>query len=67
MYYELTPAYGRDYKNAAAVKADWESDKDFKGDFQLGFATVNRADIPKPCTVILRYDRDRKLTTIKVK
>ena len=25
----LTPAYGRDYKTAAAVRADWEADKDF--------------------------------------
>jgi hypothetical protein len=25
----LTPAYGRDYKSAADVKADWEANKDF--------------------------------------
>jgi hypothetical protein len=25
----LTPAYGRDYKSAKAVKADWAADKDF--------------------------------------
>lgn len=25
----LVPAYGRDYKNAAAVKKDWEANKDF--------------------------------------
>lgn len=25
----LTPAYGRDYKFAKDVKADWESNKDF--------------------------------------
>lgn len=26
----LSPAYGRDYKTAKAVKADWEAGKDFK-------------------------------------
>lgn len=25
----LTPAYGRDYKTAKAVKADWQDGKDF--------------------------------------
>ena len=25
----VTPAYGRDYKSKAAVKADWDADKDF--------------------------------------
>jgi hypothetical protein len=25
----LVPAYGRDYKSQAAVKADWEGKKDF--------------------------------------
>ena len=28
-YATLTPAYGRDYRSAAAVKADWEANKDF--------------------------------------
>ena len=26
----LVPAYGRDYTSAAAVKADWEANKDFR-------------------------------------
>lgn len=26
----VTPAYGRDYKSAAAAKADWDADKDFR-------------------------------------
>jgi len=29
MYVTLQPAYGRDYKTAAAVTADWNADKDF--------------------------------------
>ncbi len=66
MYYELTPAYGRDYKNAAEVKAAWTAGKDFEGDYQLGFKPVNIEDIPKPCTVNLRYAKQRKLAVVKV-
>ncbi len=65
-YYELTPAYGRDYKNAAAVKAAWNEGKDFEGDYQLGFKPVNLEDIPKPCTVYLRYAGQRKVAVVKV-
>lgn len=28
-YLTLVPAYGRDYKSAKAVKADWDAGKDF--------------------------------------
>ena len=28
-YIEVSPAYGRDYKSARAVKADWDANKDF--------------------------------------
>jgi len=65
-FFELTPAYGRDYKNAKEVKAAWEAGKDFIGDYQLGFKYVGKKDIPKPCTVILRYKRNTSLTTVKV-
>jgi hypothetical protein len=67
MYYELSPAYGRDYKNAAAAKSDWANGKDFMGDYQLGFKPIGINDIPKPCTVILRFDGHRKRTILKVK
>jgi hypothetical protein len=66
-YYELSPAYGRDYKNAKEVKEAWNSGKDFNGDYQLGFKYVNNKDIPKPCTVMLRYKGNTKVTTIEVK
>jgi len=29
MYVTLIPAYNRDYTNAAAVKKDWQENKDF--------------------------------------
>lgn len=65
-YYELSPAYGRDYKSKAEVTAAWIADKDFDGDYQLGFMKVNRTDLNqsgKPYTVNLRY---RKLTMVAV-
>jgi len=65
-YYELTPAYGRDYKTKADVIAAWNDDKDFEGDYQLGFNRINRADIPKPCTVNLRYKGNRSVAVVKV-
>jgi len=43
----LVPAYGRDYKTAAAVKKDWEANKDFRiGDISMGRwdgAYINKA------------------------
>lgn len=64
-FYELTPAYGRDYKTKAEVIAAWKADKDFEGDYQLGFKPVNRQDIPKPCTVMLRYKRNTMVASVK--
>jgi hypothetical protein len=67
MFYELTPAYGRDYKSAKEVKAAFESGKDFLGDYQLDFALVNKAQLPVGSTVLLRYKRNTQVTTLKVK
>ncbi len=65
-YYELTPAYGRDYKTAKEVKQAWKDSKDFEGDYKLNFKPVNKHEIPKPCTVLLRYKRNTQVTTVKV-
>ena len=67
-YYELTGAYGRQYKTAAAAVADWNANKDFAGDFRLGFKPVNKADLARidPAAVVkLRYARDTKFTVVK--
>lgn len=66
MYYELTPAYGRDYKTKAEVVEAWNEGKDFEGDYQLGFQLVNKQGIPKPCTVNLRYKGNRNVAVVKV-
>lgn len=65
-YYELTPAYGRDYKTKAEVIDAFKEGKDFEGDFKLGFKPVNIEDIPKPCTVNLRYKGQRSVAVFKV-
>ena len=65
-YYELSPAYGRDYKTKAEVLADWNADKDFAGDYQLGFKPVNRQQLHESDTVILRYAKSTKLVSVKV-
>ena len=74
-YYELQPAYGRDYKTKAEVTQAWKDGKDFlilsysvlNGDYQLGFKPVNIRDIPKPCTVMLRYRKNTMVTSLQVK
>ena len=65
MYYELTPAYG-DYKTKAEVVAAFNADKDFSGDYQLNFQTVNRPQLPIGATVLLRYKRNTQVASVKV-
>jgi hypothetical protein len=67
MYYELTPAYGRDYKTKAEVVAAFESDRDFEGDHSMGFKLCNRQDFKPGDTVKLRYKGNRNVTPYKVK
>lgn len=67
MYYELTPAYGRDYKSAKEVTAAFEAGQDFEGDYQLGFKLCSKSDLPLGSTAILRYKRNTQLTSVKVK
>jgi hypothetical protein len=65
-HYELYPAYGRDYKTAAAVKSAFLAGKDFEGDYQLGFKPVNLPQLRIGDSVILRYCQNRKLAVVKV-
>jgi len=65
-FYELTPAYGRDYKNKAEVTAAFNAGKDFEGDYQLGFSLVNKEQLPAGSTVMLRYKRNTMVTSIKI-
>lgn len=59
MYFELTPAYGRDYARKADVIAAFHEQKDFVGDYNLGFKIVNKSQLPPGSKVILRYKKNR--------
>jgi hypothetical protein len=65
----LTPAYGRDYKSAKEVKADWEANKDFviadissPDDGRM----INKQDAPKG-TYNIRYKKLTQICVITVK
>ncbi len=66
MYYELIPAYGRDYKTAKEVKAAFEDGKDFVGDYNLRFALCNIDAFKPGDTVNLRYKKNRSVIPYKV-
>ena len=65
-FYELTPAYGRDYKTGKEVKAAFDAGKDFQGDYSMGFRLVNKPQIPAGSTVLLRYKGNRSVVSHKV-
>lgn len=65
----LTPAYGRDYKSAKAVKEAFNDNKDFV--FNLAYhvdngRVVNKEQIPAGTRVVLRYNKFRSVTTVTV-
>ncbi len=64
-YLSATPAYGRDYKSAKAVKADWEAGKDFLVmDFrESGY--INKDDKPENVTLNIRYQNLTKVVVIR--
>jgi len=65
----LSPAYGRDYKSAAAVKADWIDNKDFILEDPLDpycGQPVNREQFPAGRQVNIRYANFRKIVVLTV-
>ena len=65
----LTPAYGRDYKNKAAVLKDWEAGKDFEIADPGYHRYCNKADLERDSKVTgvrLRYAGLRKVALIKL-
>lgn len=65
----LTPAYGRDYTSAKAVKADWEANKDFIiADISSPYdgKPINKQDAPMG-TYYIRYKKLTEVCVIKVK
>jgi hypothetical protein len=65
----LTPAYGRDYKSAKEVKADWNANKDFViADIVGGNAgrMINKQQAPAG-TYNIRYKKLTQVCVITVK
>jgi hypothetical protein len=68
MYLTVVPAYGRDYKSAKAVRADWDAGKDFQINDMSSRDDgryVNKADKPADVTLQVRFARLTKVTMIK--
>jgi len=66
MFHVLTPAYGRDYKSAKEVIADFDDGKDFVGDYSLQFQYVSKRDLAPGSSVQLRYNKLRNFAVTKV-
>jgi hypothetical protein len=64
----LVPAYGRDYKSATEVKADWDADKDFRiQDISSPYdgSYINKQQAKAGDTFKIRYSKLKKFTIIK--
>jgi len=65
MAYDIhaVPAYGRDYKSVAAVKADWEAGKDFQCSVTGRYFSIrDKGDLS--CEVWVRYANLRKIVRV---
>ena len=64
---ELLPAYGRDYKSAKEVKADFLANKDFRiADITYSRPLCSISDFSHGVTVLLRYRQERMVTSVRV-
>ena len=63
---EARPAYGRDYTNQKAVLEDWKADKDFRESTTGSYVNRSQA-IRMGLSVIIRYDKDRKVMDVSGK
>lgn len=63
----LTPAYGRDYKSAAAAIKDFEGGKDFQYHKGVDTGYVGKSDFADGAKVKIRYNRitDAVMHTVK--
>ena len=66
-YLSAIPAYGRDYKSQAAVKADWAAGKDFLIQDMFTGGYVNKDDLPPGTTLNIRYKKLTQICVIKSK
>jgi len=64
-YLSAIPAYGRDYKSAKAVLADWVAGKDFLVQDYQSSGYVNINDLPTGTVLNVRYNRLTKVCVIR--
>lgn len=65
VWYDASPAYGRDYKSQKEVLADWHAQKDFQI-HQGGSSTyINKQDKPDHVGLTVRYHNGTKVMVIK--
>lgn len=62
-YVEAIPAYGRDYKNQKAVRADWAAGLDFQDAFTRQYLNKQDAD-SLGLKVLVRYDKQLKVVAV---
>ena len=68
MFYNLRPAYGRDYKSKKAILEDWIAGKDFMISSPERSVYINKADAEKGgiFQVNIRYKGLRSVAVIKL-
>ncbi len=59
-YIEVVPAYGRDYANQKSARADWDANLDFRETSTQRYINKSQA-LEMGLSVIIRYDKDRKV------
>ena len=64
-YLSATPAYGRDYKSAKAVREDWAAGKDFLIQDMRHSGYINISDKPAGVTLNIRYKNQTQICVIK--
>lgn len=63
-YLTVTPAYGRDYRNQAQVRADWEAGKDFRDTASGRYMSKRDVDADPSLHVHVRYAKGMKIMAV---
>lgn len=64
VYLEAVPAYGRDYTSKAQVMADWDAEKDFLIVTFGEEGYINKPQLTKGITLMVRYQHQTKVMSI---
>lgn len=64
-YISAVPAYGRDYKTQAQVKADWLAGKDFKDARTGQYLSIRDVANDPDLHVTIRYNNNLRVVTVR--